>query len=806
MSISSNHRRPRDRTTLDRYRYFLPLAFPLTALPFASVHNIALATIGITLSLMAAIGLRSPSIMKRIHSKTATLFLVASIPLWLTLLQLWPMAEGLRTFLQPGYEPLAIQSLNLSDGGMRPLSLHPRQTLIELCFGIGILALAALSAVVFNSHQRARRAAEVLVVSAAAIAVLGIVQNATGSNQILWFFSSEEWKESFATFINNNHGAVTISACAPLGIYLTYRSRGQQELLVWGALTATIVIGALTSGSRSGAIVLAASCLVYALAQSSKSVQRAGLVLAIPTAALVLYFGVEDSFQELTLLVDTDFYLPQSLDTGRMDIYRASLPLIWSAPLIGAGAGAFSEAFKSRHLVEIGATVQQAHSDPIEAVIEYGFPAASLWFLVICYVFGHIAYRCRKKNDSASQHTTAAYLATAFGIALHSLWDFPFRVGTMAILFALALGCAWGLTLHKSKVVSTRLALATQWVMTALAIVSVGLGGMALVQTNNSNSRYGAVDRTLEQANTAKEAGHAEDAARLYRAALRQKPFEHRALFGLALLDVERGQPEAALQVLGVASRIYSDHHYIWLNLARIERSSGRSLKAAQHYRTLLGLRSPSKESADAWLSEALSNHPSPHTVADIILPLRPDRWCQAARVLTREHSQEAGEQMYKLAAELDPDCGYAHAAQLLQWGRPQEAMDLLSALPESCSKLRVRGFAQLALKQNSDAAATLQQANIQCSLAPYGRYQLALAKLESGDQTGLRILRQLVIDHDEVYVRRALMFRAENSGATEEATKHLNVLLERDQIAPQDISEQLFPRLRHTATKYGSL
>jgi O-antigen ligase len=804
MSNRSTHGPPRHRATLSRINFLLPLTFPLAALPFASVHNTALLTIGVALSALAFIGFASPSIIKRLHPKTALLFLAASIPLWLAVLQLWPLETELRAALQPGYDALTTQSMALSESTTRPLSLHPRQTLVELCFGIGILALAALSAITLNSHHRARKAAEVLVMSAAAIAALGIAQNMTGGNHVLWLFYSDEWKQPFATFINNNHGAVTISACAPLGLYLAFRSRDEQQLLFWSTLTGVIALGSLTSGSRSGAIILAASCLLYALAQSSRSVMRIGLFLLIPAAIGVAYFGFESSFQEITLLVDPDFYPEQSLDTGRRELYRASLPLIWSAPFIGAGAGAFSEAFKSRHLVEITSTVQQAHSDPIEAAIEYGLPAATLWLLLALYVFGKLAYGCRKKIESSSQNTTAAFFAAAFGIALHSLWDFPFRIGATAILFALALGAAWGTLLHKPKTPAPRLAVAAQAVMGMLALVALGLGGFAFAKTFDTSSHFGAVDHTLAQAKAARESGEQADAQLLYRAALKQKPFEHRALLALAMGEAEQDRPEVALQILEGASRIYADNHYIWLNMARIERSAGRSLQAAQHYRTLLALRSPSRELGDAWTAEALSNHPSPHTVANIILPVRPDRWCQAARILTRDHSKEAGEAMYQLASTVDPDCDYGYAAQLLQWRRPLEAMELISTLPQNCSTLRIRGFSQMALKQYTDAAATLQEANMNCTLDVYGRYQLAIAKLESGDENGLRILRQLVVDHDEVYLRRALTFRLESSGDVHEATKQLRVMLERNQIKATEIDPKHYPRLHHEASIYG--
>jgi O-antigen ligase/tetratricopeptide (TPR) repeat protein len=693
--------------------------------------------------------------------------------------------------------------MGFSGSELRPLSLNPRQSLIEHCFNIGMLSLALLSAVVLSSTHRARRAAAVIFVCAAALAALGIAQRATGSTAIFWFFSSPEWDQPFATFINNNHGAVALAACAPFGLYFSFRSREQSEFLVWTLLTLLVAVGAAVSGSRSAVIILFSSCTAYLLAQSSRRAQRAGLFAAACAVLTVAMVGIEDSFQSLTLAVDPDFYLPHSLDTGRLDLYRASIPLLWSAPLIGAGAGAFSEAFKSRSLVEISSTVQQAHSDPIEIGIEYGLISLSVWSIIGLVVFARIAQSCQKNRDPRSRNLVAAYLACAFGIVLHSVWDFPFRIGAIAILFALTIGAGWGLTVHRSTTPHPRLTALTRAMASLLAVTSLILGGTALGQTRNPASFFGDSNHTLDRAKLAKESGKPEDAERLYHLALRQRPFEHKALLNLAELERQRGNPERAVQFLESAARIFPDYHYTWLNLARIDRAAGRSLQAARHYRTLLALRSPTKELAHAWLAEALSNHPAPHTVADIILPSRPERWCAAAGILTRELGKEAGEAMYKLAGEFDPDCDYMYAAKLQLWHRSQEALDLLSTLPENCRILRAKGLALLSLHRASDAVDAFEQADAQCTLDPYARYQMAIAQLENGNPKGLRILRQLVSDHDQAHVRRALLFRLEESGETQEAWEHLKILLQRKQIEPKDIDSKRFPRLHYAASTY---
>ena len=571
----------------------------------------------------------------------------------------------------------------ISGATERTLSLNPRQTLVEMCFFVGLISLGLVCATSLQSRRNAKTAAKVWAITAALVAVVGVVQAQLSPDAIFGFFTSSDWQTVFGPFINNNHASVAIGACVPFGIYLAQHSKGPEELTVWLLATGAMLTGTVMTGSRSGLLIAVYCLTIFFINQSDRHIRRLSGLIALVLGVGVVLYGVEDALTRWTTLIEPDFYVQNGLDTGRLSMYRAALPLVWSAPLVGAGAGGFAEAFATRLDTVFYSAVEQAHNDPLELVIEYGFALPVIWTALIIIVLVQRFIDTRRQHHRGTSDVHAAFLACASGIAAYSLWDFPLRIGALAALFVMSIGALVGVNNRDSKRLGQGQKTALRIFTTGLAFLTCLISLFLVSIASTPTSVYGDANATTQLAAEAEGRNDLDLAATHYRQALQQRLFAPRVALKLAAVELRRGEVTSAKAILETAAYVFPTDPYVLLNLARIHRSEGRSLEAAELYQTLLEFPSPSVSTGRAWLEEALSNHPEPYRVPDLILPSRPERWCQAASIVTQKFGKEAGEVMYHQATLVDLDCNYQYAAALWQWKRPQEAMAVLDELPK---------------------------------------------------------------------------------------------------------------------------
>lgn len=98
------------------------------------------------------------------------------------------------------------------------------------------------------------------------------------------------------------------------------------------------------------------------------------------------------------------------------------------------------------------------------------------------------------------------------------------------------------------------------------------LAGLACAPTPPGQDVDAAVERDLDRGEVALSLGQFEDAVDAYRAALELRPAEHRALVGLARIELAQGDAEAALQTIDRLER---------LNPGAAERELGRERRQA---------------------------------------------------------------------------------------------------------------------------------------------------------------------------------------------------------------------------------
>ena len=111
-------------------------------------------------------------------------------------------------------------------------------------------------------------------------------------------------------------------------------------------------------------------------------------------------------------------------------------------------------------------------------------------------------------------------------------------------------------------------------------------------------------DTTLQQSIAAHQAGRLEEAAAGYRQILGICPEDPDALHFLGLLQFQRGDAQAALQLIGQSLRSAPDNPHAWNNFANMLTVAGHSSDAQKAYRRVISL---APDSAEAYYNLALS-------------------------------------------------------------------------------------------------------------------------------------------------------------------------------------------------------
>jgi len=378
-----------------------------------------------------------------------------------------PLPPALRWALGAGLACLALQCLPLPLGLLRalsparadlaaaaretwaPLSVAPAQTvLVAATAGACLLMFALAREAAWRLETKAWLAAAPVVVIASLEAALGLAQ----------YFSN--WPNGVArgTYVNRNHfaGFLELGLLMAAGIFLVsdpprreprrLRQAAGGRLRKAAAMVAgaLIVAGIIHSLSRMGFVAALFGLAVFALAAASAGLRHTGaagvvgrggrrLIVAGLVAGLVtvlfIYLPPDQLIARFAELAATD-----EINAGmRLEIWKESLALISSYPLLGCGAGGYEAAFLMHKSVAPMNTVDYAHNDYLQGLAEMGAAGFGLWLAAALGIAG----RARRNP---------AVLGALAAIALHSLVDFNLYIpaNSMAVAWVAGLGTADG--------------------------------------------------------------------------------------------------------------------------------------------------------------------------------------------------------------------------------------------------------------------------------------------------------------------------------------------------------------------------
>jgi O-antigen ligase len=338
----------------------------------------------------------------------------------------------------------------------RPLSLYSHATLKTLGEALTSAVVYLLVVNTITTRTQLVRLLTALLATGTVIAVLGLIQQASGVTKIYGWWQPEFGGAPFGPYVNRNHGAGYLAMLLPVGLGWLWGQLGPRRhgivrgawpdslktllsgrdglrlLLVFAVVNMAAAL--LVSASRGGILsaTVAVGFLTVMRYLPRRQERRVGLVIPVALTVAVAYAG--------WLGLDRTLARVSQPEAGRPLIWSGTLNLIGDYPWLGTGLGTYVSSFR-RHKPTLNASlVEHAHYDYLELWAEMG--AAGV--LIVVGGLGWFGYRTLRRwsarHDPEVRGIALGGLAGVLAIGVHSLVDFNLHIPANALTFAVILG------------------------------------------------------------------------------------------------------------------------------------------------------------------------------------------------------------------------------------------------------------------------------------------------------------------------------------------------------------------------------
>ncbi len=332
------------------------------------------------------------------------------------------------------------------------LSLDPYATRFAL-IQLAALFIYFVAALVFiDSPARLRLVVRTVTVFGFLLALFALLQHFVNPDQIYWLRTPNQ-AQPFGPFINRHHFAtcMELTLALPLGLLMAGAVARERRVLYLFAIALMAVALVLTS-SRGGVLSLVVEVLFLfilggAMRRRGRNADETtdgrtrvrsalvraglGLVLVVGLLASALLFGGEQSLSRLVGTVNSD-----DPTSGRAQFWRGTVALIETHPIIGAGLGAFGVAYTRHDPLHGALRLEQAHNDYLQILADAGIVGGVLALLFVAALF-RMGMQRLGAADKFRRGVAAGALAGCSAVLVHSFFDFPLHITSIALLFLL---------------------------------------------------------------------------------------------------------------------------------------------------------------------------------------------------------------------------------------------------------------------------------------------------------------------------------------------------------------------------------
>lgn len=317
--------------------------------------------------------------------------------------------------------------------------------------------------------------------SGAVIALVGLLQRASGTSSILWLDQLEQGlltKHFFATYRSPGIATCFLNVALALGLPSVlnalrsdldtrgFRARYPMAYLLLTISAVIIIICAvITAGSKAGMAFGVITIILFAL------LNRHAIGKAFRESSTQLFFGnkpIERNIFIGAIICITVFLiltfagimsdrwsgahkLNYSSLTGRIQANEVMLKMVaddgWGA--LGMGPGSFYPLFPY-YSGQIDSLITgvwvYAHNDYMQTLVEWGWLGTVFLAACIaggCFLLARELLLHRNEHSKNRFIHMRGYLLAMLIFLVHAAIEFPFQIESLAIIFAVMLGVAW---------------------------------------------------------------------------------------------------------------------------------------------------------------------------------------------------------------------------------------------------------------------------------------------------------------------------------------------------------------------------
>ncbi len=365
-------------------------------------------------------------------------------------LQLVPLPEALRAFLQPGFvEVLA--------PGWYPLSLAPWATLKVVASIVVMAGIVLTAARIAATRSGLPTLLVVLTVVCGLVAVLGLAGESGAPEKVMLIRANTGGGGAYGPFVNSNHFAAAIELTLPAALVLlavalrnlprpgAVRQRAAVAALAAAVVGSVAVAGVLRSGSRGGVVFIAVAVAVtfplWLRPQRSRRwpwIVGAVALLAVATAlAWTRVPELRDGFSDLLVVDGIE-------ENTRWDLWAGTVRSFARSPVVGSGLGSYRYVIGLDKPATGNAVLEQAHCDWLEWASTSGLMGvAALVLVLVAMIIPLAPHRVRGLRFEFRYPLAGAAVVFA-ATALHEMVGFGLQIPLNRYLLAVWIGLVLG--------------------------------------------------------------------------------------------------------------------------------------------------------------------------------------------------------------------------------------------------------------------------------------------------------------------------------------------------------------------------